>query len=145
MDISKIYIAGDHAAYSAKEETKNFLLKKGYKVIDLGTNSPDISVDYPDFAKKLCEKMINDKKAYGILICGTGLGISMAANRYKYIRCALCHDAFTAKMAREHNDANVLAFGARVVGTGIIQNMCEVFFNTEFAGARHQRRIDKLG
>lgn len=144
MNISKIYIAGDHAAYDVKNGCKEILTNLGFEVVDLGTDSAQISVDYPDFAYELSKKVLNTKDSYGVLICGTGLGISMAANRNEGIRCALCHDNFTAKMAREHNDANVLCFGARVVGIGVVEDMCKTFFSTEFAGGRHERRVNKL-
>ena len=145
MQIKKIFIAGDHAAFEAKEISKKILENLGFEPIDLGANSPEISVDYPDFAKALCDEVSKDEGNFGILICGTGLGISMAANRNPQIRCALCHDCFTATMSREHNDANVLAFGARVVGAGVIEDMIKAFFSTEFAGGRHERRVNKLG
>ncbi|PSM51803.1 allose-6-phosphate isomerase / ribose-5-phosphate isomerase B [Campylobacter blaseri] len=144
MNISKVFIAGDHAAYDLKNKCKEILANLGFEVIDLGTDSPDISVDYPDFAYELSKKVLETKDSYGVLICGTGIGISIAANRNAGIRCALCHDSFTAKMAREHNDANVLCFGSRVVGIGVVEDMCKVFFNTEFACGRHERRVKKL-
>lgn len=145
MTIKKIYIASDHAGYYAKEETKKILFEMDFEIEDLGTDDPNISVDYPDFSKKLCKKVANEENAYGILICGTGLGMSIDANRNDKIRCALCNESFSAKMAREHNNANVLAFGARVIGNGMIKEICEAFFHTEYAGGRHQNRLDKLG
>lgn len=144
MKAKKIFIASDHAGFDIKFKTKELLLNLGYEVIDLGCNNSETSVDYPDFGYALSQKIANYPESYGVLICGTGIGISIAANRNPSIRCALCHDAWTAKMAREHNDANVLAFGARAVGIGVIENMCEVFFSTEFAGGRHACRVDKL-
>ncbi|CZE48369.1 ribose 5-phosphate isomerase B [Campylobacter geochelonis] len=145
MNIKRIYIASDHAGFLVKDESKKLLLDLGFEVVDLGANSAEVSVDYPDFAQILCQKVANEDEAYGVLICGTGIGISIAANRNPDIRCALCHDTFTATMAREHNDANVLAYGARVVGMGVVQEMLKAFFSTEFAGGRHQKRVDKLG
>ncbi len=142
MKIEKIFIANDHSGVEVKNFCKKFLQKKGFEVVDLGSNSSQ-SVDYPDFSHKLAKNITKDSY-YGILICGTGIGISMAANRHENIRAALCHDAFTAKFARAHNDANVLCFGARVVGFGIVENMIEIFFNTEFEGGRHQRRVEKI-
>ncbi|WP_033915536.1 ribose 5-phosphate isomerase B [Campylobacter sputorum] len=143
MKIKEIFIASDHAGFEAKEYTKNLLLKLGYNLVDLGCDNADISVDYPDFAKLLSLK-ITDSEIYGVLICGSGIGISIAANRYNHIRCALCHDTYTAKLSRLHNDANVLAFGGRILGIGEIKDIVETFFSTEFEGGRHQRRIDKL-
>lgn len=142
MKIEKIFIANDHAGVEAKNLCKEILSKKGYEVIDLGTNSQE-SVDYPDFAHKLAKNLTNPAY-YGILICGTGIGISISANRHENVRAALCHDDFTAKLARAHNDANVLCFGARVLGLGVISQMVEIFFNTEFENGRHKRRIDKI-
>ncbi|ASM39908.1 ribose 5-phosphate isomerase B [Campylobacter sp. RM12327] len=143
MKIKEIFIASDHAGFEAKEYTKNLLLKLGYNLVDLGCDNADISVDYPDFAKLLSLK-ITDSEIYGVLICGSGIGISIAANRYNHIRCALCHDTYTAKLSRLHNDANVLAFGGRILDIGEIKDIVETFFSTEFEGGRHQRRIDKL-
>lgn len=143
MKIKEIFIASDHAGFEAKDFTKNLLSKLGYKVTDLGCDSADVSVDYPDFAKLLSSK-ITDNEIYGVLICGSGIGISIAANRFDHIRCALCHDTLTAKLSRLHNNANVLAFGGRILGTAEITDVIETFFSTEFEGERHQRRIDKL-
>lgn len=143
MDIKQIFIASDHAGFVAKEYTKNLLLNLRYDVCDLGCNSDKISVDYPDFAKLLCSK-ITDEKIYGVLICGSGIGISIAANRYTHIRCALCHDTYTAKLSRLHNNANVLAFGGRILGIGEIEDIVKTFFSSEFEGGRHKIRIDKL-
>ncbi|EDO9793994.1 ribose 5-phosphate isomerase B [Campylobacter fetus] len=144
MKVAQIFIASDHAGFNTKEFVKSYLSNFEFDVVDLGAYSKDMSVDYPDFADKMAENINNDFK-FGILICGTGIGISIAANRHPHIRCALCHDATTAKLAREHNDANVLCFGGRIVGTSIIQDMVKVFFTTEFAGGRHEKRVYKLG
>ncbi|MCR8678306.1 MULTISPECIES: ribose 5-phosphate isomerase B [Campylobacter] len=144
MNISKVYIASDHAGYEAKMQTKNILENMGLSVVDLGTNSASISVDYPDFAT-LVASSIKSSDEFGVLICGSGIGISIAANRFSHIRCALSYNATTARLSREHNDANVLCFGARVVGSDVIKDMVEVFFATEFIGGRHQRRVEKLG
>ncbi|MEE3704341.1 ribose 5-phosphate isomerase B [Campylobacter sp. CX2-8023-23] len=144
MNISKVYIASDHAGYEAKMQTKNILENMGLSVVDLGTNSASISVDYPDFAT-LVASSIKSSDEFGVLICGSGIGISIAANRFSHIRCALSHNATVARLSREHNDANVLCFGARVVGSDVIKDMVEVFFATEFIGGRHQRRVEKLG
>ncbi|WP_086239907.1 ribose 5-phosphate isomerase B [Campylobacter devanensis] len=144
MNISKIYIASDHAGYEAKMQVKSILENMGVLVIDLGTDNAKNSVDYPDFAA-LVANSIKSNDEFGVLICGSGIGISIAANRFSHIRCALCHNATIARLSREHNDANVLCFGARVVGAEIIKDMVEVFFTTEFSGGRHQKRVEKLG
>ena len=239
MQINKIFIASDHAGFRAKEQAKKALAALGYEAVDLGTHSAEASVDYPDFADTLADKILAECEAcarsenfkendginsaaatenseaggsenfgasingsgnfsttaqhgekdknfnavksgdgknfdadanttacvsiaaanaskdkilnstdygiYGILICGTGIGISIAANRHAHIRCALCHDATSARLAREHNDANVLAFGERLMGALVIGDMIRAFFSTDFAGGRHIKRVAKLG
>ena len=144
MNISKIYIASDHAGYEAKMQVKSILENMGVLVIDLGTDNAKNSVDYPDFAA-LVANSIKSNDEFGVLICGSGIGISIAANRFSHIRCALGHNATIARLSREHNDANVLCFGARVVGAEVIKDMVEVFFTTGFSGGRHQKRVEKLG
>ena len=144
MNISQVYIASDHAGYEAKMQVKSILENMGVLVIDLGTDNAKNSVDYPDFAA-LVANSIKSNDEFGVLICGSGIGISIAANRFSHIRCALGHNATIARLSREHNDANVLCFGARVVGAEIIKDMVEVFFTTEFSGGRHQKRVEKLG
>ena len=139
----RFYIATDHAGYALKEFTKNYVEELGHEIIDLGPDSAD-RVDYPDYAKKCANKVIEDKGSFGILICGTGIGISIAANKVAGIRAALCHDAFTASATRAHNDANILCFGERVVGKGVIESMIDAFCNTEFEGGRHAGRVDKI-
>jgi len=139
----KFYIATDHAGYAVKEFTKDVVTSLGHEIIDLGPDSAD-RVDYPDFARKCAEAVISDKGSFGILICGTGIGISISANKVAGIRAGLCHDAYTASMCRAHNDANILAFGERVVGRGVIESMIEAFCNTEFEGGRHAGRVDKI-
>lgn len=240
MQINKIFIASDHAGFHAKEQAKKALAALGYEAVDLGTHSAEASVDYPDFADTLADKILAECEAcarsenfkesssknfaaaaenseaggsenfgasingcgnfndavqcsgknenfnvvknasrqnfnasgsmttcvnaavspnasedkilnstdygiYGVLICGTGIGISIAANRHAHIRCALCHDATSARLAREHNDANVLAFGERLMGALVIEDMIRAFFSTDFAGGRHIKRVAKLG
>ena len=239
MQINKIFIASDHAGFRAKEQAKKALATLGYEAVDLGTHSAEASVDYPDFADTLADKILAECEAcarsenfkensgknsaaaaenseaggsenfgasingsgnfsttaqhgekdknfnavksgdgknfdadanttacasiaaanaskdkilnstdygiYGVLICGTGIGISIAANRHAHIRCALCHDATSARLAREHNDANVLAFGERLMGALVIGDMIRAFFSTDFAGGRHIKRVAKLG
>jgi ribose 5-phosphate isomerase B len=139
----KFYIATDHAGYALKEFTKDYVRSLGHEIIDLGPDSAD-RVDYPDFAKKCATSVIEDKGSFGILICGTGIGISIAANKIAGIRAALCHDAYTATATRAHNDANILCFGERVVGKGVIESMIDAFCNTEFEGGRHAGRVDKI-
>ncbi len=139
----KIALGADHGGYELKEQVKKHLSDKGYEVIDFGTNSTE-SVDYPVYAKKVGEAVVAQNADFGIVICGTGIGISMAANKVKGIRAALCHNVFTARLAREHNDANVLAMGGRVLGTGLALEMVDVFLTTKFEGGRHKRRVDQI-
>ncbi len=139
----KIYIATDHAAFCIKEDVKKILQDLGNEVVDLGPMDEN-RVDYPDFAHKLCENVLNDPLSQGVLICGTGIGMSLAANRHKNIRAALCHDSFTTKMAREHNDANVLCFGQRVIGLGVIEGICKTWCESSFEGGRHANRVKKI-
>ena len=139
----KFYIATDHAGYAVKAYVKEFVTSLGHEIIDLGPDSAD-RVDYPDFAKKCADAVIADEGSFGILICGTGIGISISANKVPGIRAALCHDHYTAMLTRQHNDANILCFGERVVGKGVIEDMIEVFANTEFEGGRHAGRVSKI-
>jgi ribose 5-phosphate isomerase B len=141
--LKKFYIATDHAGFALKDFVKDFVTSLGHEIIDLGPDN-DERVDYPDFAKKCADAVIADKGSFGILICGTGIGISIAANKVPGIRAALCHDHYTAKLTRQHNDANILCFGERVVGKGVIEDMIEVFVNTEFEGGRHAGRVEKI-
>lgn len=145
MQVKKVFIASDHAGFEAKILAKNFLSQIGFEAVDLGTNSAEISVDYPDYAKILTDEVAKDSEFYGVLICGTGIGISIAANRNPKIRCALCHDKLTTELARQHNNANVLAFGGRILGSAEIESLIKAFFSTEFLGGRHERRVEKLG
>ncbi len=139
----RFYIATDHAGVLIKDDVKKILENMGHEVIDLGTDSEE-RVDYPDFAHKLSKEVLKDKGSFGILICGTGIGMSLAANKHKGIRAALCHDAYTAQMARAHNDANVLCFGQRVVGLGVIESMIKAWCETKFEGGRHENRVKKI-
>jgi len=139
----KYYIGTDHAGYEVKDFVIDYLQKKGIEVEDLGTYSKE-SVDYPDYAHKVANAVLNDKGSMGILICGSGIGMSLAANKHKGIRAALCHDHYTASMARRHNDANILCFGARIVGLGEIESILEGWLNSEFEGGRHKRRVEKI-
>lgn len=140
----KFYIATDHAGLDLKNYTVELLKEKGHQVVDLGPHSKE-RVDYPDFALKLCHTLLADTEdADGILICGSGIGMSMTANRFTGIRAALCHDAYTASMARAHNDANVLCFGERVVGRGVAESMIDAWIAGAFEGGRHAGRIKKI-
>ena len=139
----KIYIATDHAAFCIKEDVKKILTSLGNEVIDLGPTNDD-RVDYPDFAHKLSVAVLEDSSSQGVLICGTGIGMSLSANKHIGIRAALCHDAYTAQMARAHNDANVLCFGQRVVGLGTIESICKTWCQTTFEGGRHADRVEKI-
>jgi len=141
--MKKCYIATDHAGYALKAYVKDYVTSLGHEIVDLGPDSSD-RVDYPDFAKKCAEAVLADKDSFGILICGTGIGISITANKFQGIRAALCHDHYTAKLTRQHNDANILCFGERVVGKGVIEEMIKVFVNTEFEGGRHAGRVAKI-
>ena len=139
-----VAIACDHAAVTLKNAVVEFLKGKGYEVIDFGANEGE-KADYPDKARLVAEAVASKQADKGIVICGTGIGISIAANKVKGIRCALCSDTFSAHATREHNDANMLAFGERVVGMGLALDIVDTFMSTEFTGEeRHQRRIDKI-
>lgn len=137
----KIAIGCDHGGITLKNDIVALLLELGYTVDDRGCFSTE-SVDYPDFAKDVCAKVQSGSCERGILICGTGVGMSMVANRFEGIRAALGNELFTARMSREHNDANVLCLGARVVGSGLATEIVRTWVSAEFAGGRHQRRID---
>ena len=139
----KFYVATDHAGIDLKNATVDMLTLKGHDVVDLGPFEKE-RVDYPDFAVKVCESVLAEPGSFGILICGSGIGMSMAANRHKGIRAALCHDAYTAAMARAHNDANVLCFGERVVGQGVAESMLDAWIEGTFEGGRHCGRVEKI-
>ncbi|MDX2143917.1 MAG: ribose 5-phosphate isomerase B [Rhodospirillaceae bacterium] len=139
-----VAIASDHAGVELKAALLAELTALGFKPLDLGTNSPD-SVGYPDFGHALARAILDKKAAAGVAICGTGIGISIAANRHAGIRAGLAHDENTARLAREHNDANVLALGARVVNVDLAKQMLRAFFATPFGGGRHGPRVAKLG
>ncbi|TNJ64701.1 ribose 5-phosphate isomerase B [Paenibacillus hemerocallicola] len=140
----KIAIGADHAGFRLKDEIVKVLQSEGHEVEDFGCNCTD-SIDYPDYALPVCEKVAAGAADKGILICGTGIGMTIAANKVPGIRCALVHDLFSAKATREHNDSNVLAMGERVIGPGIALEIVKVWLETEFSqGPRHQNRIDKI-
>ena len=138
-----ICIGSDHAAFELKNHIKEYLINKGYKVNDVGVDAP-ISVNYPTYGEKVGRAVANGEAECGIVICGTGLGISMAASRVKGIRCALCTNTYMSKMARQHNNANVLAMGARVIGSGLAEEIVDAFLTTEFEGGRHAVRVAML-
>ena len=137
-----IAIGSDHAGYELKCEVIKHLEERGVEYIDCGCNGE--SVDYPDIAEKTCEVVTSGKADKGILICGTGVGISISANKIKGIRAALCGDWYSAKYTRLHNDANVLCMGGRVIGSGLAAEIVDIFLDTEFEGGRHARRVDKI-
>lgn len=137
----KIAIACDHGGYQLKQELKNRFASIDW--LDLGTSSPD-SVDYPDYAHKLAEAIKGGKADRGVLVCGSGIGISMAANRHDHIRAALCTNTTMARLSRQHNNANVLVLGDRTTGVEVAADCLDIFLNTEFEGGRHARRVDKI-
>ena len=139
----KVFIGSDHAGFAVKGLVKELLEKRGFEVEDLGTYS-DERVDYPDYAAKVARAVADNPGTWGVLICGTGIGMSIAANKIKGIRAAEVHDYYTAQMARAHNDANVLCFGERVVGPGVIESIIDAWCSTEFEGGRHAGRVAKI-
>lgn len=139
----KIAIGSDHAGYRLKTEIFEYLTKKGYDLIDFGTNSLD-SCDYSDYGFKVGEAVVNGVAEKGILVCGTGIGISIAANKIPGIRAAHCTDTFSAHSSREHNDANILALGERVTGVGLALDIVDSFLTSEFEGGRHATRVNKI-
>lgn len=139
----KIAIAADHGGFELKNSMVEYIKELGYEVNDFGTDSAD-SVDYPDYARKVCEDIQNEKSDLGILICGTGIGMSLAANKFSGIRAACVSDVYSAKMSRNHNNANVLCFGARVVGDEVAKLLIKTFLENEFEGGRHERRVNKI-
>lgn len=143
MPPKSIAIACDHAGFELKSVLKDDLEEQGYSVIDLGTKNAD-SVDYPDYAYRLAKALREGQADQGVLVCGSGIGISIAANRFKEIRAALVHDALGARMCRQHNDANVICFGGRMIGEEVALDCLKTFLATEFEGGRHARRVDKL-
>ncbi len=139
----KIAIAADHGGFELKDSMVEYIKSLGNEVVDLGTNSAD-SVDYPDYAKKVWEEIQKGNSDLGILICGTGIGMSLAANKFEGIRAACVSDVYSAKMSRNHNNANVLCIGARVIGDEVAKLIIKTFLENEFEAGRHQRRVDKI-
>lgn len=143
MPSQTVAIASDHGGYELKSSLIKEIEAQGLRVIDLGTNSAD-SVDYPDFAEALARVMREGKAQRGVLLCGSGIGISIAANRHPELRAALVHDGLSARLARQHNDANVLVMGGRMIGAEVAKDCLEIFLKTAFEGGRHARRVAKL-
>ena len=141
--MKKIFISSDHAGFNLKEQIKK-KFKKKYIFEDLGTYNSDISVNYPDYAHKLCKKVANNNKNMGILVCGSGIGMSMAANRHRKIRAAVCYSAKNTKLSRLHNNANIITLGSRLTKKNIAFKCVEVFVNTKFEGGRHKKRVRKI-
>ncbi|MBZ5587597.1 MAG: ribose 5-phosphate isomerase B [Acidobacteriia bacterium] len=139
----RILIASDHAGFEFKEMLADRARDTGYEILDLGPQNRD-AVDYPDFAHQLARALLAGKGDLGVLICGTGIGMAMAANRHPGVRAALCHDAFTAEYARRHNNANVLCIGGRTTGPGVAVQILDIFLATPFEGGRHERRVEKI-
>ena len=141
--MKKIFISSDHAGYNLKELIKK-KFKKKYKFQDLGTDNSKNSVNYPDYAHKLCKKVGTNSKNMGILVCGSGIGMSMAANRHKKIRAAVCYSVKNTKLSRLHNNANIITLGSRLTKKNIAFKCVEIFMNTKFEGGRHKKRVNKI-
>ena len=139
----KIAIGNDHTSVAMKKHIIDYLTAKGYELVNFGTDSEE-RVDYPIYGKKVADAVASGECELGILICGTGIGISLAANKVKGIRAAVCSDAYSASMTRRHNNSNILAFGSRVVGQGTAENIVDAFFGAEYEGGRHQTRVDMI-
>jgi ribose 5-phosphate isomerase B len=139
----KIAIGNDHTAVAMKNHIVNYLENKGYELVNFGTDTED-RVDYPVYGKKVADAVASGECSLGILICGTGIGISLAANKVKGIRAAVCSEAYSAELTRRHNNSNIIAFGARVVGTATAETIVDAFLNAEFEGDRHAARVDMI-
>lgn len=138
----KIAVGADHGGFELKQKIIALLETLGHEVYDTGCSSTE-SVDYPGFAETVCERVVKEQSTFGILVCGTGIGMAIAANRDRRIRAAICHNEYTARMSREHNNANVLCLGARVLGSGVVEDIVKVWLDSEFSGGRHQQRIEQ--
>ena len=138
-----IIIGSDHAGFDLKEQIRNFLIEKGYSVKDAGTFSHE-SVDYPLIAQEVAKNIAEKEFSRGILLCGSGIGMSITANRFRNVRAALCHNLYTVELSRKHNDANVLVLGGRILGSGMALEMVDVFLHTDFEGGRHSRRLEEI-
>ena len=143
MTRTTVAIGSDHAGFDLKQILAAYLAELGYEMLDLGTGGPE-SVDYPDFGKAVAKAVAAEKARFGVLVCGTGIGISIAANRNPQVRAALCHDHMTAELSRRHNDANILALGSRIIGVEVAKDCLRTFLTTPFEGGRHAGRVAKL-
>ena len=143
IKIEKIILASDHAGFNLKKNIKKFLIKKGKRILDLGTENTT-SVDYPDFAHLLSKKMKKNNRQLGVLVCGSGIGMSITANKHKNVRAALCYNVKSARLSREHNNANVIAIGARLTKKNVALKCVNTFIRTNFKGGRHLKRIKKI-
>ena len=143
MNNKKIIIGSDHAGFCLKEKIKKFLIENGYNVTDIGTNSTE-PVDYPYIAKKITKKIASNEFEKGILICGTGIGMCITANKIKNIRAVVCSDTTSAKFSRQHNNSNILCFGERIVGEYLAKDICTIWLETEFEAERHLRRVNLI-
>jgi ribose 5-phosphate isomerase B len=141
--LKKVSLSSDHAGFKLKESIKKFLIKKKIKVIDLGPKNKD-SVDYPDYAKKVARNIIAKKSDMGILVCGSGTGMAMSANKFKKIRAAVCYNKASTRLSRQHNNANIMALGARLTKKSDVMKLVNIFLNTKFEGGRHFRRVNKV-
>ncbi len=141
--MNKVFIGCDHGGFNLKEEVKAHLVEQGFEVQDFGCHSTE-SVDYPDYAILVGQAVLDHSGSLGILICGTGIGMSMAANKMRGVRAALCHDVFSARLTRMHNDAQILCMGGRVIGIGPALEIADAFTHSSFEGGRHRRRVDKI-
>ena len=141
--MKKLFISSDHAGYNLKEDIKK-KFKKKYIFLDLGTDNSKVSVNYPDYAHKLCKKVANGNKNIGILVCGSGMGMSMAANKHKKIRAAVCYSPKNTKLSRLHNNANIITLGSRLTKKNTAFKCIEIFVNTKFEGGRHKKRVKKI-
>ena len=139
----KIAVGSDHAGFDLKEKIRRYLVSKGYEVDDVGTRSA-ASVDYPDFAREVGTRVATKQADFGVLVCGTGVGVAMSANKIRGIRAATCNDTISAHFARAHNDANVITLGGRVIDEATAQKILDIWLSTPFEGGRHQRRVDKI-
>lgn len=138
-----VVIGSDHGGFELKQALKEHLISNGFEVLDVGCYDTN-SVDYPDIAEKAAKELLSGNNEFGILVCGTGIGISIAANKIKGIRCALVANEYCAEMTKRHNDANMLSFGGRVIGPDLAKNILDAYLNAEFEGGRHQNRVDKI-
>jgi len=141
--VKRVALSSDHGGYQLKTELAEYLRSKNYEIIDLGTNNGE-SVDYPEYAAKAAMSILNGESDCAIVLCGSGIGISITANKFKGIRAALCFDSYTAKMCRMHNDANMMALGGRITTIDRAKDMADLFLETDFEGGRHKRRVDKI-